>query len=233
MNKFYLTILLFSFTNNILSNHDLNDVDISLLRQALEIPAGGGNNKSYYNISINGEKVGGERSWEARWNLIKDKLNLAGKNILDIGCNIGLFSVYSMKFKNANSAVGIENSTENHTKNGFPRLMEAAQLLQKAFKTQMKILQIDLNQTKYEKIIGHDYDFVFCLSIFKWINDKQRFLKYLSNFKEILYEGHDDDKTEIERFKNIGFKNYSILGSTHVGNSYAKEQTRTLIHFSK
>ncbi len=215
------------------SSENLIDINIDLLKKALSIPSGGSNGKSYYNITINGEKIGGERAWENRWNLIKDSLNFKNKKILELGCNIGMSSMYILKFRRAKSSVGVDLPNEQLAKVGNPRMIEAAHLLQQAFNIPMEIKQLDFNIDNYEQIIGNNYDIVLCTSILKWVNDKQRFLKFLSNFKYVIFEGHDDDKTEIERFNSVGFKYYKILGSTQIGASYTQDQHRTLICFSK
>ena len=51
-------------------------------------------------------------------------------------------------------------------------------------------------------------------------------------FKNILYEGHDSDEVEINRFQKLGFFS-KILGKTQTGLSYSPDNTRTLILFTK
>lgn len=234
MKKTSLVLLIILF-NSIQCDEDLvkSGINIEILKRALSIPTGGSNGKSYYNITIDGEKIGGERIWENRWNLIKNCLNFKNKRILELGCNIGFSSMYLIKFKDAKSSVGIDLPNDQLAKAGNPRMMEAAQLVQQAFGIPMQIKQLDFNIDNYEQIIGNNYDIVLCTSVLKWVNDKERFLQYLSNFKYVIFEGHDSDAIEIARFKSVGFKHYKILGATQIGASYTNDQQRTLICFSK
>lgn len=221
-------------TSNILCDDDNlneNDVNIPLLNKALSIPTSGGS-LAYYSLNVNGQKTKGERSWQERWNIIKKAINYENKKILDLGCNTGLCGVYLLKFAKAHSVVGVDRPDNDLSTNGIPRLIESANLLQKAFNVSFKIIQTDLNTQNYEEIIGTNYDIVFCMSILKWVNNKERFLKYLSNFKNIIFEGHESDEIEIKRFKRLGY-NYKILGTTQVGLSYSTDSIRTLIHFYK
>ena len=38
----------------------------------------------------------------------------------------------------------------------------------------------------YETKIGYDYDVVFCMSLLHWVQDKERLLRYLSHFDQVL-----------------------------------------------
>lgn len=207
-------------------------VDFSLLEKAWQIPTGGAHAKPYYSIELDGHSFPGERSWDARWALMKDAASFKNKRILELGCNVGLASVYLLKYRGAESSVGLDRPDPLLAKEDMPRMIEAAQLIQKAFKVSFPIVQTDVNNSSYEEILGYDYDVVICMSFLKWVQDKERLLHYLAHFDHIIYEGHDPDETEISRFQNYGFE-YRILGSTQVGVSYPADATRTMIYFFK
>lgn len=207
-------------------------VDIELLQEAWKIPTGGSRAKPYYRITVDGITFPGERSWEDRWALIKDITDYRGSKILELGCNVSLASTYLLKYRDARSAVGVDRPDDLLAQNDMPQMIKAARLIQKAFGVSVDLVQMDMNQTRYEEILGQDFDVAFAMSILKWIDDKERFLDYLANFKKVIYEGHDSDEIEIERFVKRGYQ-YTVLGKTHVGVSYPLEQTRTLIYFFK
>jgi len=94
----------------------------------------------------------------------------------------------------------------------------------------MKIIQIDLDNSDYEKILGYNYETVFCLSFFRWIKDKERLLKYLSNFENIVFEAHDSDGDVESMFKDLDFS-CRILGESRIGRSFPEK--RTMYHFLK
>jgi SAM-dependent methyltransferase len=194
-----------------------------------------GNGKCYYGANLGGVTYIGERDWDVRWNLVKDCINFNNKNVIEIGCNMGIFINYLKKFRNINKAVGVDQPDDLLIKTNKKDTIKAAKLLTQGLCLQendINYVQIDLNKENYENSLGTDFDIAIAMSIYKWIDDKDRFLTYLSNFKTVLYEGHDSDDVEIERFKQKGF-DYKILGKTQTGLSYSSDSTRTLILFIK
>lgn len=213
------------FENNFYVNH-------TILEEAFKCNTSG-NGLCYYGIDIDGKSYHGERNWNDRWNLLKDSLEFNGKNVLEIGCNMGILSIYLKKFRDINKAVGVDQPDEMLIVTNKRDTIKAAKLLKDGFCVDdISFVQMDLNKEKYEEILGYDFDIVAAMSIYKWIEDKERFLNYLSKFKHIIYEGHEPDEVEIEKFTKFGF-NHKILGQTQTGVSYSKDNTRTLILFSK
>ena len=210
----------------------IEGIDLELLSKAWEIPTGGSNGQPYNHIVVEGISFPGERAWDERWTLIKDAMDYRGKRILELGCNVALASTYLLKYQNALECAGVDRPNELLAVHGMPRLIEAAKLIHRAFHVNLEILQMDINNTEYEELLGFDYDVAVCMSFLKWVDDKERLLDYLSHFHHIIYEGHEADSIEIERFQRRGFE-YRILGATQVGVSYPKNAFRTLIYFFK
>ena len=206
-------------------------IDQTKLQKAWKIPTGGSDGKSYYNLQIDGVSLIGERSWRNRWNLLKNLIDFQGKKILELGCNTALCSIFFQKFRGS-ICTGVDLPDPVLSANGNPRMMEASFLIQEAFDTHIPIHQIDLNRENYETLIGHQFDVVICMSLLKWVQDKERLLDYLAKFKHVLYEGHDSNFVEIERFTSRGFR-YQIVGKTQIGVSYSQNEFRTLIYFYK
>jgi SAM-dependent methyltransferase len=208
------------------------DVDIELLNKAWKIPTGGAHAKPYYSIDVDGHHFSGERSWDARWSFIQDAMDYRNARVLELGCNVGLASTYLLKYKEAASATGVDRLDYLLAQNDMPRLMEAAKLIHQAFGVHVNLVQTDINSSDYEDLLGNDYDVVFCMSFLKWVQDKERLLDYLSTFRNVIFEGHESDEVEIERFAQRGFR-HVILGKTQVGVSYPSDATRTVIYFYK
>lgn len=204
-------------------NHDI-------LKQAFSLNTSG-NGKCYYGATINKKIYTGERNWDERWNLIKDCIDFNGKSILEIGCNMGIAAIYLKKFKQTSITVGVDQPDELLKASNKKDTIVAANLLAKGFGVDVGFKQIDLNKEPYEQLLGQEFDVAIAMSIYKWIDDKERFLQYLSKFKHVIYEGHDSDDVEIERFAKLGFK-AKILGKTQTGQSYSPDNTRTIILFS-
>jgi SAM-dependent methyltransferase len=207
-------------------------VDLDLLAQAWTIPTGGSNGQPYNHVVVDGVDFPGERTWDDRWILIKEATNYQNKKVLELGCNVALVSTYLLKYQNAALCTGVDRPDDLLAFHGMPDLIKAAKTIHRAFNVSPHILQIDMNHADYENTLGYDYDIVFCMSFLKWADDKERLLEYLSHFQEIIFEGHEEDSNEIDRFQKKGFQ-YRILGKTQVGVSYPPNAFRTLIHFYK
>ncbi len=203
-------------------------VNLDFLIEALSYNTGGSAGKAYYSLEIAGQRIGGERPWETRWALIKPALDFEGKKILELGCNMAICSQYLLTFAHAKAAVGVELPSRHST-------IRAAKKLQQAFhnKDNFELALIDLNKDPYEEQLGYDYDVAICMSILKWVDDKERLLSYLAHFKQVIFEWHDLDEIEINRFKRHGFTEIIYLGKTQIGTSYGSNQYRTLFLFSK
>lgn len=213
--------------NNYYVNHNI-------LKEAFSLNTSG-NGKCYYQTKLNNVLYAGERDWDLRWNLLKDIIDYNNQNVLEIGCNMGIFINYLKKFRNINKAVGVDQPDHMLIQSNKKDTIKAAKLLTKGLllkEDSIEYKQLDLNSENYEQIIGENFDIVIAMSIYKWIEDKDRFLKYLSKFNTIIYEGHDSDEEEIKRFSNFGFKN-QIIGKTQVGASYNKDSYRSMILFTK
>ncbi|MFC1842090.1 class I SAM-dependent methyltransferase [Candidatus Dependentiae bacterium] len=206
-------------------NFIINPEKVHFIEKAWSVNTGGPSCKNYYAITINGKFYKGNRLWDTRWNIIKDATDYDGKNILELGCNMGLIATCLKKYRNANVSVGVEGPDSFLARQGSPHRVRAAKWFAQGFEVDVKFVQADLSgEPNYESKIGYDYDIVFCFSLMHWIKDKKRLLAYLSQFNEVIYEGHDGLTTELNRFKQCGFNHYRILGRAKRGE---------IIHFTK
>jgi len=167
-----------------------------------------GESIAYYAIDFNNQKFFGERPWELRWLAIKGKIKVENKKFLEMGCNMGLLSIF-LKNEGAISCTAVD-----HDK----KILESAKLISEAFQVQdITFLDIDFDvDPGWElKIDGHDI--VSCLSVINWVKDKERLLNFLGKHNELLFEGHDSYEMEVVRLKKIGFKNFQILMKSERG----------------
>lgn len=207
------------------------EINHSALELAFKINTSG-NGRCYYGANIDGVQYEGERDWDARWVLIKDCMDFAGKRVLDIGCNMGILMSYLRKFSGAEAA-GIDEPDDMLAATNKSNTMAAARMLEKGLGLDhAPIYQIDLNASDYEGLIGTGYDVAVAMSILRWIDDQDRFMRYLACFPAVIYEGHEADDVEIARFAAHGFA-AKVLGQTQTGKSYDPNHTRTLILFTK
>src|SRR3990167_4949145 len=160
---------------------------------------------SYYSAIINGQYLPGARPWEMRWDLIKDATVYKGKRILELGCCTALASTFLKRYRGAAYSLCIDAPDYILKSQGSPDRLLAAKLVAHAFDVEVDFAQIDLNRDNYEEEIGYDFDIALCMSLLRWIDDKDRLMHYLSHFSEVIFEGHDPDQVEIERFKKYSF----------------------------
>ena len=202
-------------------------IDMKFIEQAWSMSTGGMDYKPYYSIIINGRSFEGERAWELRWVKFKEEIEWGGLKILDLGTCMGVVPAFLLKYCDLGSATAIDFNSHH---------IRATDLVRKAFrisKERMRIVQIDLDNSNYEEILGYDYDVIFCLSFLRWIKDKDRLLKYLSNFKNIILEAHDLDGDVVTTFKEIGFITHKLLGESRIGKSFSENKKRAMYHFER
>jgi 2-polyprenyl-3-methyl-5-hydroxy-6-metoxy-1,4-benzoquinol methylase len=157
---------------------------------------------AYYSLDVEGTKFSGERLWEDRWGYIgkvlKDacKGDFKGKKILELGCNLGLLSVWAAR----EGAIchGYEYQAD---------ILEGSKLVASAFGVSDRCSwsQTDFNSQADTDKIGDDYDLCTCLSVMNWVRDKNTLIDLLSRQKVVLYEGHDEDEIEMGRLRQAGF----------------------------
>jgi len=160
---------------------------------------------AYYAIDFEGYHFPGERPWNERWERLKNLSAYSGKTILELGCNMGLLSIHLLKEAGAAKCIGID-----HDK----KILESAKLISEVFDVGPQFKQINFDAAKdWEgEFLSSNIDIIFALNVLNWVNDKERLLKFLSNFPEVIFEGHDTTEVERKRFEQIGFNSIEEIG---------------------
>ncbi len=160
---------------------------------------------AYYAIDFEGYHFPGERPWNERWDRLKSLSDYSGKTILELGCNMGLLSIHLLKESGAAKCIGVD-----HDK----KILESAKLISEVFEVYPVFRQINFDSAKdwESDLLSNNIDIVFALNVLNWVNDKDRLLNFLSNFPEIIFEGHDTTEVERKRFEQIGFNTIEEVG---------------------
>ena len=160
---------------------------------------------AYYAIDFEGYHFPGERPWDERWNRLKNVSGYSGKTILELGCNMGLLSIHLLKEAGAAKCIGVD-----HDK----KILESANFISEVFEVNPVFKQINFDSAKdwENDLLSYNVDVVFALNVLNWVYDKERLLKFLSNFPEIIFEGHDTTEVERKRFEQIGFNTIEEIG---------------------
>jgi len=175
-------------------------INMKELKKGMSMLSGGAYRRLYNGLKINGQYFDGERLWNTRWDILQNVMDYKDKNILELGCNITLVSTFLLKYKNIKSATCVDYDPSNL------QIKYAIKHVNNAFDIQTNFISADLNKVDYQKSFGLNYDIVFCLSIIKYVNNKKKFINYLSNFNTIIFEGFSNYLEDIKLFENDGFK---------------------------
>ena len=160
---------------------------------------------AYYAIDFEGYYFPGERPWNERWDRLKNVSDYSGKIIIELGCNMGLLSTFLLSEKNASKCIGVDHDS---------KILQSARLISEVYNVKPEFFKVnfDSKDNWEEKLLSYNADIIFALNVLNWINDKQRFLIFLSNFKEVIFEGHDTTDIERKRFEQIGFNTIEEIG---------------------
>ena len=127
-----------------------SSIDLGALRQAWS-------GISYIRIAVNGEvfgfeaSFGNERPFMWRWNLVKNSLSFENKKVLELGCNVGMASIYALKYQKASSCTAVDHNSY---------ILERGKLIDQVFGVDIQRVALNFDKTKYEEILGTDYDII-------------------------------------------------------------------------
>jgi len=188
------------------------DPQLRLLETAWRIARASNSNApgqdiAYYALTYRGRHFPGERAWYERWEPIRRHVSFAGKAVVELGCNMGLFSSFAM-IHGARAALGVDHATD---------ALRAASLLADAFESGAQFEQIDLGaDADWERRLQGG-DIVIAMSLVRWLSSPDRVLAFLGSHREVIYEGHDPFEIEARRLRSVGFVDVDVICSTDRG----------------
>jgi len=191
-----------------------DDVDIRILQQAWLIGMRSNANSpgkgvAYYSLDLAGFHFPGERPWILRWHEISSIVDFTGKRVLELGCNLGLFSAFARRI-GAQECVGVDHDSE---------ILEGARLVSKALHVHNEFYKVDFDANEYWEDKLRGFDLVIALSVVNWLRNQNRFLAFLSEHAEVLYEGHESLEVEFGRLRRAGFNRIELIMVTERGRA--------------
>jgi predicted Ser/Thr protein kinase/SAM-dependent methyltransferase len=173
---------------------------------------------AYYSLDFEGVRFPGERPWEPRWETFAEITTYRSKRILELGCNMGLLSCYLLADADAEATLGVDHDAD---------ILKAARHVAQALRVApaFQTADFDSPETWEQPLVEFAPDIVFALNVLNWIQDKERFLRFLGQFSEVVFEGHDSLAVERARLRQAGFTNIRLVGAT--------ERSRPLMHCKK
>lgn len=172
----------------------------------------------YYSLDFDGYHFPGERPWEARWVTLKTITTYRDKRILELGCNLGLLSCHLLRESGASDVLAVDADAE---------ILAGAQCVAAAYEVapQLRQFNFDAAYDWESNLSAFQPDIVFALSVLNWVTDKERVMKFLGGFNEVIFEGHDAEDVEHQRFRDVGFDTIKTIAYS--------ERERPIMHAQK
>ncbi len=162
---------------------------------------------AYSSLTVGGVHFPGWRPWFLRWTWIREAVTFEGKNVLDLGCSVGLFCCFAL-LEGAESAMGVDADASS---------LDAAQLIAAGLGVRPRFQQLRLGSSDGWQARLPSADIAVAMSIGEWVDDKKALFTFLSRFPELIYEGHGSLRIEHDRLRAAGFRHIEILGVTDRG----------------
>jgi acetyltransferase-like isoleucine patch superfamily enzyme/SAM-dependent methyltransferase/predicted Ser/Thr protein kinase len=150
----------------------------------------------------------GQRNIKKRLKAFKiEKKNIEGKNILDIGSNIGGILLEIQKL-GPNKMIGLEYDSEK---------VQIAQAIAKMHNLKnIQFEQMDVESKFFYDNFNDQFDIVFCLAVIEHLKDKENFIKKLYQLCSgtLFLEGNSGTDSEelINLLEKYGFINVNYIG---------------------
>jgi hypothetical protein len=165
----------------------------------------------YYGVEFEGFPLPGERPWDARWRMLRDAAPWRGARVLELGCNLGLLSVFALR-AGAEAALGVE---------GDGVIVEASRLVQQAYGVAYRVEHRNFNDPGpwEEELAAFRPTIVTALSVLNWVADQDRFAAFLGRFDTVLFEGHESEGVERRRLQAVGLTDITLVGRSEHGRA--------------
>jgi SAM-dependent methyltransferase len=169
-----------------------------------------GQRVAYHELQWGGICFPGERPWSKRWGVLRHVTPYANRRVLELGCNMALLSIFLLKDAHAGAALAVDRD---------PQILAAAALVAEAFAVQPQFRRIDFDRDRdwEDQLAAFRPEVVVALSVLHWVQDKARFLTFLGRFDEVIFEGHDSNRTERQRLLRAGFTEIDLVDTSERG----------------
>jgi len=173
---------------------------------------------AYYQLEFRGLCWPGERPWAERWRALRRITSYRGRRVLELGCNMGLLSIFLLKEAGASATLAVDRDAP---------ILAAAANAARAFGVRPEFRRVDFDRDAHWEaaLLAFRPDVVFALSVLNWVADKARLLAFLGRCDELIYEGHDSALIERQRLHAAGFTTIELVATS--------ERGRAILHCSK
>jgi predicted Ser/Thr protein kinase/predicted RNA methylase len=165
---------------------------------------------AYYQLEFQGLCWPGERPWAERWRALRRITPYRGRRVLELGCNLGLLSIFLLKEAGAAATLAVDRDAP---------ILAAAANAARAFGVRPEFRRVDFDRdADWEaELLAFRPDVVFALSVLNWVADQARLLAFLARCDELIYEGHDSALVERRRLRAAGFTTIELVATSERG----------------
>ncbi len=151
----------------------------------------------------------GERNCDVRWDLLNP--DVAGKRVVDLGCNLGYFSARAIR-EGAATVVAVDRDAA---------IVKAARTLHPELNGNVHQMQLN------DELPEGEFDVAFCLSIWQHLRaGKRPLLEYLKNIPTVYWEDANLNKADFEK---MGFQVERLIKSER-GRNLFKLTSKVPVH---
>jgi len=165
---------------------------------------------AYYQLEFQGLRFPGERDWAERWRVLRAITPCRGRRVLELGCNLGLLSIFLLREGGAGAALAVDRNAP---------ILAAAAMAARAFGVRPEFRRVDFDRDPdwETRLLAFRPNVVFALSVLNWVADKARLLAFLGRCDELIYEGHDSALVERRRLRAAGFTTVELVATSERG----------------
>jgi SAM-dependent methyltransferase len=165
---------------------------------------------AYHDLIYEGFHLPGERPWRARWRVLSGITAYQDRRILELGCNLALLSTFLLEEAGVRAALAVDRDRA---------ILCAARKVAVAFgvEPQFRHIDFDADHGWEDQLQSFEPDLVFALSLYHWVRNKDRLLRFFGRFEQLIYEGHDGAPVERARLQRAGFVAIDLVATSERG----------------
>lgn len=163
----------------------------------------------YYSLPVPDGELPGDRPWPPRWEQLEGAFDFRGRRVLELGSNLGLLSIFAL-LAGAEAATACDRDAV---------VLRAGQITASCFGVFPAFVHCDLTHSDdwETRLLRHEPDVACLLNVFHWVEDKQRLIRFLAHFDELITEEHDSAGAARRRLRAAGFENVSVVAESEIG----------------
>jgi hypothetical protein len=93
-------------------------------------------------------------------------------------------------------------------------ILDGARRVAEALGAEVTFRQVDFDSAEDWEADLAGHDLVLALSVINWVDDKDRFRRFLAGHDEVLFEGHESADVDRAMLREIGFDEVALVATS-------------------